>query len=98
MNNRTDELMSPSVSEEVRSILVKTLGLSDRPDVVQESTRLIGDLPEFDSLAVVELIVGLEQHFGIAIDDDDVTTEVFATVGSLVAFVGQKLRNDRSAS
>ena len=97
MNNRTDELTQQDVFEDVRSVLVQTLGLPNRPDVAQASTQLIGSLPEFDSLAVVELIVGLERRFGIVIDDDDLTSETFATVGTLAALVGRKLVSGSAA-
>jgi acyl carrier protein len=53
-------------------------------------TPLLGSLPELDSMAVVSLIGALEDHFGIAVDDDDISASTFATLGSLAAFVEQK--------
>ena len=41
-------------------------------------------------MAVVALITGLEDRFGIVIDDDDLDGSVFATVGSLVDLVVAK--------
>ena len=55
-------------------------------------TPLLGAVPELDSMAVVTLITTLEERFGLAIDDDEVSGETFATVGSLTQFVADALR------
>jgi acyl carrier protein len=41
-------------------------------------------------MAVVTLIGALEEHFGIVIDDDDISASTFETLGSLAAFVASK--------
>jgi acyl carrier protein len=75
----------------VKAVLVETLGVEDRADSLDASTPLFGHLPELDSMAVLELVLELEQRFGISIDGEDVTAEVFETLGSLAAFVDGKL-------
>ncbi len=80
------------VEQEVKDVLVKTLGVEDRADTIDASTPLLGSLPELDSMAVLELVAALEQRFGITIDDDDVTAEIFETLGTLTAFVQEKLQ------
>jgi acyl carrier protein len=77
---------------EVVDVLVHVLGIEDRRDSLDADTALLGELPELDSLAVVELAVALEERFGIVIDDDDFTGEIFDTVGTLAAFVDGKTR------
>jgi acyl carrier protein len=42
-------------------------------------------------MAVVSLITTLEDRFGIAVDDDEISGDTFATVGSLTEFVAGKL-------
>lgn len=54
------------------------------------SSHLLGAIPEFDSMAVVNLITALEERFGFTVDDDEVDASIFETVGSLVAFVEGK--------
>ena len=74
-------------------VLVNVLGIEDRRDTIDAGTApLLGELPELDSLAVVELAVALEERFGIVIDDDDFTGEIFDTVGTLAAFIDAKTR------
>jgi acyl carrier protein len=73
--------------DEVRSVLVSVLGIEERATGMDASTPLLGSLPELDSMAVLELVAAIEQRFEMTIDDDDVTAELFETLGSLVAFV-----------
>jgi acyl carrier protein len=77
--------------EDVKSVVVATLGIEDRADSLNASTELLGSLPELDSMAVVELVAALDTRFGIETGDDEITGEVFETLGSLAAFVEQKL-------
>ena len=75
--------------EAVKNILSSTLGLGKRD--MDADTPLLGSMPELDSMAVIGVIAALEQHFGIAVADDDIHARHFATVGSLHAFVRDKL-------
>jgi acyl carrier protein len=75
----------------VTSVLVEILGIGDRAHTIDASTELLGSLPELDSLAVVELVAALEARFGVQISDDEITGEVFETVGSLSELIDKKL-------
>ena len=77
---------------DVVDVLVHVLAIEDRRDTIDAATPLLGELPELDSLAVVELAVALEERFGIVIDDEDFTGEIFDTVGTLAAFIDAKTR------
>ncbi len=79
--NRTIEIAA------VRAVLVETLGIEDRADSLDAATPLLGSLPELDSMAVLELVLALEQRFGISVEDDDLSAAVFETLGSLAEFV-----------
>ena len=78
--------------EAVKTVLVSVLGIEDRAAAIDAETSLLGNLPELDSMAVLELVAALEQRFDVTIDDDDVTAEVFETLGSLTELVDDKLR------
>ncbi|MFQ5773787.1 MAG: acyl carrier protein [Kiloniellaceae bacterium] len=75
----------------MRIVLRDTLQLGERARSFDASTPLFGSLPELDSMAVVALITALEEHFDLTVEDDEVTAEVFETVGTLTDFVEQKL-------
>lgn len=75
----------------VRSILRDTLNLGDRAAKLTSDSPLMGGLPEFDSMAVVSVVTMIEDEFGITVDDDELSADVFATVGTLSSFVSSKL-------
>ena len=74
----------------VKNILRDTLNLGDRADKFTADTPLLGGLPEFDSMAVVTVVTMIEDELGITIDDDELSADVFATVGALTEFVAGK--------
>lgn len=76
--------------DDVKSILRDTLQLGERADALTADTALLGSLPELDSMAVVAVITGIEEAFGIVVEDDEISAETFETVGSLCAFVDMK--------
>jgi acyl carrier protein len=79
---------SPTTLDAVRSVVTATLGIDEaRATAMHAGTELLGSLPELDSMAVVELIYALEERFGVEVDGDEVTADVFETLGSLAAFV-----------
>lgn len=77
--------------DDIKTILTDVLGLGAAGAGLTADTPLLGSLPELDSMAVVSLIGALEEHFGIAIDDDDISASTFATVGSLASFVDERV-------
>lgn len=80
-----------AVIDGVKRVLQEALQLGDRVNSFDESTALFGSIPEFDSMAVVTVITGLEEQFDIEVDDDDISAEIFETLGSLTRFVEEKL-------
>lgn len=75
----------------VKKILRDTLNLGDRAEKLTPESPLLGGLPEFDSMAVVTVVTMIEDELGVTIEDDELSADVFATVGSLVEFVEQKV-------
>ena len=87
MKGRYLDVTNTTTFDDVKSLVISTLGIENRADSLQPSTVLLGGVPEFDSMAVVELVAKMEEHFGIQISDDEITGEVFETFGSVAAFV-----------
>jgi acyl carrier protein len=79
------------IQVEVLALLNETLSLQGRAAKFTADTPLLGAVPELDSLAVAGLLTALEDRFGVVIDDDEIDGAVFATVGSLTAFVKNKI-------
>ena len=77
--------------DDVKQILIDILNLGEQGHAMNAQTRLLGSIPELDSMAVVNVITTLEEHFGITVDDDEISAETFESLGSLADFVAGKL-------
>lgn len=77
--------------EQVKTLLADTLSLGERINSLRPDSALLGSVPELDSMAVIHIITEIEERFGIAIDDDEISASIFDTVGSLSAFIDRKL-------
>lgn len=76
-----------SLFEQVKEVVVEQLGV--KPDEVRPETSLVNDLG-VDSLDAVELILALEEEFGIEIPDAD--AEAMATIDDMVKFIEKKIK------
>ncbi len=75
----------------VRELFRTQLQMGERADVLTEESPVLGAIPEFDSMAVVGLISALEERLGTEIHDDEISGEMFETVGSLAEFIAEKM-------
>jgi len=78
--------------DHVKTVLGEALQIEDRASEMTGGTPLLGNLPELDSMAVVTVLTALEDNFGFIIDDDDLVSDAFLTLDSLVSFVEDKTR------
>lgn len=77
--------------DRLKSILRDALSLGERADALTPASPLLGAIPEFDSMAVVAVLTMVEDEFGLSVDDDEVSGEVFETLGTLAAFIDRKM-------
>lgn len=75
------------VFEKIVKIVGEQLGVDDLTTVKKE-TSLMNDL-EADSLDAVEIIMAIEDEFGVEIPDDE--AENFKNIGDIVTFVEKNL-------
>lgn len=80
----TEEL---PVEERVRELICENLSVA--PEEVTPQATFSGDL-NADSLDMVELVMALEEAFGVTISEDE--AERIQTVGDAVAFVEARVR------
>jgi acyl carrier protein len=74
------------VPEKVKSIIAEQLGV--KPEEVTPQASFIEDLGA-DSLDTVELVMALEEEFGVEIPDED--AEKMTTVGDAVKYIEEKI-------
>lgn len=72
--------------EKVKEIIVEQLGI-DADVVITKQTSLMKDL-EADSLDAVEIVMALEDEFGIEIPDAD--AENFNNIGDIADYIASK--------
>ena len=84
------DVTRPDTVDAVRNLIVETLGLSGARADIDADTELFGSLPELDSLAIVQVVTEIEDRFGFEFSEEDITGDVFETVGSLAAYVDGK--------
>ncbi len=77
-----------TVTEKVKKMIVEQLGVSEA-EVIPEA-KFIDDLGA-DSLDIVELIMALEDEYGIEIPDED--AEKMETVGDAIKYIEEHLAN-----
>ena len=71
-----------SVQDRVKEIIVEQLGVN--PDQVTPEAKFIEDLGA-DSLDTVELVMALEEEFGIEVSDED--AEKLQSVGDVIKYI-----------
>ncbi len=68
--------------DKVKEMLAEQLGIDN--DKISENSKIVEDLGA-DSLDIVELLMALEDEFGITVPDDK--TQDLATVGDIVNLI-----------
>ena len=79
-----------TVSEKVKKMIVDQLGVNES-EVIPEA-KFIDDLGA-DSLDIVELIMALEDEYGIEIPDED--AEKIETVGDAIRYIEEHMTADK---
>lgn len=80
-----------SVESALRGILESAIGKRAMPARLDDDTALLGSIPELDSMAVLGILTQVQDDFGVQIDDDEVSADIFQTFGDLKRFVEAKL-------
>ena len=80
-----------SLKSELKILIIETLRLEDlKPDSIKDEAPLFGEGLGLDSIDALELVVAIEKHYGVLIEDEEVGVEAFASVDALADFVIEK--------
>ena len=80
---------STAIVSKVRDFVTENF-LYARPDfVLGDSDKLLGS-GIVDSMGVMEIVVFLEEQFGIAVDDADITEENLGSLQAIAEYVGSR--------
>jgi len=79
------------IEREVRNFLINTF-LFGRAEALRDDGSLLGEV--IDSTGAVELVIFLQERFGITVQDDEVAVpENFDSVKNVVGYVERKLQS-----
>ena len=77
------------VLKTVKDIISNTLVII--PEDINEDSNIVDDL-NADDLDSVEIVIGVEEHYGIQISEDD--AQSFTTVGKIVDYLMKRMFPD----
>lgn len=79
-----------SVEDRLKNLIARRLFLKIAPEAIDVNKSLM-DAYGVDSVSLLELVVGVEEEFGVTIPDEEFSIKHFETVAALAAFVRGKL-------
>ena len=82
------------IEDRIKGLLIERLFLKVTPEDIEDDD-VITDTLGVDSVSVFEIVVGLEEEYGLSFEDEDFNMEVFRTVHAIADFVRSRL-GDRS--
>jgi acyl carrier protein len=82
-------MASETTKLEIKQLLVERLFLKVKPEDIADDAALMESLG-VDSVALFELIVGLEDVYGITFEEDEFRLSLFQDVNSIADFVEKK--------
>jgi acyl carrier protein len=81
--------MSATVEDRLKTMMVERLYMQVAPEEIANDKSLINEYG-VDSVSLLELVVGIEEEFGVAVGDDEFDVAHFETVDALAFFVRSK--------
>lgn len=87
-NNVELEIMSDTknIENRILQVIIRDLALNISQDELQSATRL-DELFGMDSIAIVELAVGIEKEFDIKIPPEYLTVEMFQNLNTIAEHI-----------
>ena len=79
-----------TIDQTLRAMVVERLFLQADPAALDADAPLM-ETYGVDSVSLLELVVGLEESFGITLDDGDFSIKNFTTLAAIREFVQQRL-------
>ena len=78
----------------LKNMIIESLKLEDLdPETIKEEDPLFGDGLGLDSLDALELVVAVEKHFGVVIENEDQGQEAFVSLAGLARYIQREAGN-----
>ena len=86
----TENATAADLRGRIKQTLIDRLKLEIEPSDIGDTDPLFGEGLGLDSIDALELVLGIEQEFGVKIEDEEVGAQALASVQSLAEFVLSK--------
>jgi acyl carrier protein len=81
------------IEQKIKQILISKLEVNSEILATSNSTTpLLGRGIGLDSMETLTLVAGIEKEFDIEIGDEDLTADLFKTMGALAEYVSRKIK------
>ena len=100
MSNDLIEIVREAVAkrkettDRLKKVLIERLMLQHEPTDISEDAPLFGLGLGLDSVDALEIVVGVEQEFGVSIGDDDM--QAFRSINAIADFIQSRKPEDQS--
>ena len=81
---------SAALKQQIKQLIVERLKLEVEPSAIEDAQPLFGDGLGLDSIDALELVLGIEQAFGVKIEDEEMGEQALSSVNALADFVAAK--------
>jgi acyl carrier protein len=85
--------MADIFMNQLKEIIANKLDVNLKLDEIAENVSLYEDGLGLDSIAIVDLIVSIEQGFSISIQDEELNADLFKNLTTLADFIRGKVNN-----
>lgn len=86
-------MADPALKDEIKQLLVSELDLRHKTSAdIDDAAALFGEGLGLDSLDALQLVMLIEERFGVAVPEGEPGRAVFASVNALADFV-ERVRN-----
>lgn len=84
------------IEDRIKKLITDRLNFQVDIRKLTGDTSLIGKGLGLDSIALQELVVSLEDEFGIFIDESELRIEIFENIGRLAKFISKELDSGKT--
>jgi acyl carrier protein len=75
---------------QIKQLIVSRLKLDVEPASIEDAQPLFGEGLGLDSIDALELVLGIEQAFGVKVEDEEMGQTALSSVNALAEFVTSK--------
>ena len=81
--------MTDEMNRQIKEMIVERCFLDIDPDKIEDDASLM-EAVGLDSVQILEVVVGLEEVFGVTFDDADFDIENFSNVNAIAQYVRER--------